>query len=345
MSKSHPVSQDLIVWFSKAQRDLPWRKTNDPYAIWLCEIMMQQTRIETGTRYWHAFLTRWPKVELLAAADESEVLKAWQGLGYYSRARNLLKAARVVVAEHRGVFPSTAEALRKLPGVGPYTAAAISSICFDEPVPAVDGNVIRVVSRLFDVSEPVDAPAGRKAIDHAATALMPDMGCGDHNQAMMELGAVICKPKNPLCQACPVRVHCAGFAAGSHFDRPVKGKRITVKAVEMPMVVLTDGHHVALVQRPQPGIWAGLWTFPLAEDVPEGLGKPNGQAAPPFKHILTHRRLQLSFALRRWEGPSEGGEGAEWRWLTWEEAAEQALPRAMEKIWSDARKSAAKLYI
>ena len=310
--------------------------------------MMQQTRIETGTRYWWAFLERWPTVQDLAAADEDEVLKAWQGLGYYSRARNLLKAAQLVVSDHGGEFPRTAAGLNKLPGVGPYTAAAISSICFGEAVAAVDGNVIRVVSRLFDIDMPMDAPAGKRAIQVAAEALVPVAQVGDHNQGMMEIGALICKPKNPLCDKCPVRLHCASRAAGTAEARPVKQGKMKVKEVDMPLVVLTDGANVAMVQRPRPGIWAGLWTFPLAADVPAGLGRPNGPAAPAFTHILTHRRLNLSFELRGWSGHAGDdwpGRGDEWRWVSWSEAEALAMPRAMEKIWSDAVKSASQVYI
>lgn len=348
MPNQHPISKDVIDWFSMNQRQLPWRERPEPYPIWLCEIMMQQTRIETGTRFWLAFLARWPAVSDLAAAEEDEVLKAWQGLGYYSRARNLLKAARQVVTEHEGHFPQTAAALRKLPGVGPYTAAAIASICFGEPVAAVDGNVIRVVSRLFDIDLPMDSPAGKKAIEAAAAELVSGHRPGDHNQGMMEIGALICKPKNPACDVCPVQLHCASRATGNVEARPVKQGKMKVKEVEMPFVVLTDGERVAMVQRPTPGIWAGLWTFPLAADVPAGVGKPNGPAAPAFTHILTHRRLHLSFELRGWSAGTGDGEarlGDEWRWVSWAEAEELAMPRAMEKIWSDAAKSASKVYI
>jgi A/G-specific adenine glycosylase len=348
MPNQHPISQDVINWFSANQRDLPWRANPEPYPIWLCEIMMQQTRIETGTAYWHAFLERWPTVADLARADEDDVLKAWQGLGYYSRARNLLKAARLIVSSHGGEFPNTSAALRKLPGIGPYTAAAIGSICFGESVAAVDGNVIRVVSRLFDIDLAMDSPAGKRTIEQAAETLVPSHRPGDHNQGMMEIGALICKPKNPACGVCPLQVHCASRAAGTAEQRPVKHGKMTVKEVAMPFVVLTDGLKVAMVQRPKPGIWAGLWTFPLAADVHENLGKPNGPAAPAFTHILTHRRLHLSFELRGWSGPvgdPSEGLGDDWRWVSWSEAEELAMPRAMEKIWSHAAKSAAKVYI
>ena len=258
----HPLTTDINRWYSENYRNLPWRSTRDPYPIWLCEIMMQQTRIDTGTRYWEAFMGRWPDVRTLASATEDEVLKAWQGLGYYSRARNLLKAAREVVEHHGGNFPSSARELRQLPGIGPYTAAAIASICFHEPVAAVDGNVQRVVSRIADIADPIDKPAGRKAIEALAADWVHPTEPGISNQAFMELGALVCTPRNPQCGECPLRDRCLATERGTTANRPVKAGKTEVKAMDLRFTVLTDGEHVAMVQRPGTGIWAGLWTFP-----------------------------------------------------------------------------------
>ena len=311
--------------------------------------MMQQTRIDTGIRYWSAFLERWPTVFDLAKAKEEEVMKAWQGLGYYNRARNLLAAARAVVEHHGGQFPQTAQALRQLPGVGPYTSAAISSICFGEPAAAVDGNVIRVLSRLFDVNQPVDKPEGRQAIDALAKMLVPGDRPGDHNQGMMELGALVCKPRNPICHSCPVSIHCVAREREVQAERPIKSSKTKIQKMELTFVVLTNGTHVAFRQRPKSGIWGGLWTFLEQDQVPKGLGDPRGHAIPEFEHILTHRIMRLSFSLQAWNPTSKsevtGKLGPDVAWLPWEEAEELALPRAVEKIWPDAVKSARKMYI
>lgn len=311
--------------------------------------MMQQTRIDTGIRYWNAFMERWPTVFDLAKAKEDEVMKAWQGLGYYNRARNLLAAAQTVVDHHGGQFPQTAQGLQQLPGVGPYTSAAISSICFGEPVAAVDGNVIRVLSRLFDVNQPVDKPKGRQTINDLAMMLMPKDRPGDHNQGMMELGALVCKPRNPICHACPVSSHCLAREREVQLKRPIKSGKTKIQEMALAFVVLTNGTHVALRQRPKSGIWGGLWTFLEQDQVPEGLGKKRGEVIPEFEHILTHRIMRLSFSLQLWNpsSPSEvtGKLGSAVAWLPWDEAEALALPRAVEKIWPDAVKSARKMYI
>ena len=341
----HPLTTAINCWYSMNSRDLPWRATRDPYPIWLCEIMMQQTRIDTGMRYWEAFMSRWPDVRALAAATEEEVLKAWQGLGYYNRARNLLKAAREVVNVHGGAFPRSARELRRLPGIGPYTAAAIASICFDEPVAAVDGNVQRVVSRIADIADPIDKPAGRKAIEALAADWVHPTEPGISNQAFMELGALVCTPRNPKCGECPLRDHCLAAERGTLNERPVKAGKIEVKAMELRFMVLTDGEHVAMVQRPGTGIWAGLWTFPENGDrgraaLANGDGLTGGDGVEliePFEHVLTHRRLTIRVELV--VGGRERLE-EDWVWVKWGEGADLALPRAMEKIWKVVEKNA-----
>ena len=217
----HADSQLLLQWYDRVKRDLPWRRSGDPYCIWLSEIMLQQTRVETVKGYYARFLERCPTVQALAQAPEETVLKLWEGLGYYSRARNLHKAAKAIVNEHGGVFPATYEEILKLPGIGPYTAGAIASIAFGQPVPAVDGNVIRVTSRLCGIRENVGVPSVRRKLEEEAAALVPKKRPGDFNQAMMDLGATVCVPGTPSCERCPLRTLCDAYAAGDAEDLPV----------------------------------------------------------------------------------------------------------------------------
>ncbi len=222
------IASILLDWYGRAGRDLPWRRTRDPYRIWISEVVLQQTRVAQGTDYYLRFTERFPDVESLAAASEDEVLRMWQGLGYYSRARNLHAAARAVVAGHGGRFPASYEAVRALPGVGEYTAAAVCSAAFGLPVAAVDGNVLRVVSRLFDVAEPVDAAAGRRAVTALAQELLDVRRPGVFNQAMMDFGATCCTPARPACAECPLAERCLARAADTVTLRPVTRGRATV---------------------------------------------------------------------------------------------------------------------
>lgn len=215
----------LLKWYNKVKRDLPWRHTKDPYHIWLSEIMLQQTRVETVKVYYARFLKMFPTVSDLANAPQEQVLKAWEGLGYYSRARNLQKAAQVIMEEHHGCFPDTYEAILALPGIGPYTAGAISSIAFGIPVPAIDGNVYRVSSRFFGVREDVGSPAVQKEIRHLVQESIPTENPGDYNQALMELGATICSPGMPACDLCPWNEHCDACMEGDAEVLPVHEKK------------------------------------------------------------------------------------------------------------------------
>ncbi|MBM3975798.1 MAG: hypothetical protein FJ299_02270, partial [Planctomycetes bacterium] len=227
---SAALVRDLCAWFDRAQRDLPWRRTRDPYAIWISEAMLQQTRVETVIPYWRRFLERFPDLRALAAAPEDSVVAAWSGLGYYRRARALREAARALVERHAGGFPRTRDAWLALPGVGPYTAGAVLSIAFDEPEPLVDGNVLRVFARLFAIAEPIDRPATVKRIWARAAELVPRRPRGatrprNWNQALMELGATVCLPREPNCGECPVRAHCAARAAGRTAELPIVARR------------------------------------------------------------------------------------------------------------------------
>lgn len=344
----------LIEWFKTQHRPLPWREAPHPYATWLCEIIMQQTRIDQGTAYWHRFMDEWPTVEALANASEESVLKAWQGLGYYSRARNLHRAAQLIAHDWGGRFPTNAKAWQAVPGVGPYTSAAIASICFGDPVPAIDGNVLRVLSRYLDVREPIDRPAGRSPIEEFATEWLDEANPGQHNEALMELGALICTPRTPACSACPLAASCrnAQREDGSTPEVPLKAGKTKVLHEDWTFHVLTDGTSVWMRERPSPGIWGGLWEFPStigacnfdSEHVPEILQaagiregvQSRGAWGESFEHILSHRKLKCT--VRLWE-PRGAVVPLEGRWLSWDEASKLAIPRAIDRIWQALEKS------
>ena len=224
----------LVAWFGKAARDLPWRRTRDPYAILVSEVMLQQTQVATVIPFYERWLARFPDFGALASADESEVLSVWQGLGYYSRARNLHRAAKTVVAAHGGEMPRDPMFIRALPGIGRYTAGAVASFAFDLPEPLVDANVARVLARLLDLHTPIDSTAGQAALWSAAIALVPQKGARTFNSALMELGALVCAPRTPQCLLCPIRTHCAAFANGTAESLPRKKPRRKQIALSEP---------------------------------------------------------------------------------------------------------------
>ncbi len=279
------VVDALLPWFRRHARDLPWRRTRDPWAIWLSEVMLQQTRVETVKSYHRNFLAAWPTVEAFAAAEEQDVLRAWSGLGYYSRARNLHRAARAAVAA--GGLPRTAAGWRELPGVGPYTAGAVASIAFGERAPVVDGNVERVMCRV-DLRREDPRRAGRAPLWARVTelheALRPDEAPGDLNQALMELGATVCVPRSPRCVACPLVAVCAGRGEASSL--PAKAPKKAPTEVVLAAAILTSPAGTWLVRRPDHGLFAGLWEPPMAPTAPI----PD---VAPLVHVLTHRRLRV----------------------------------------------------
>ena len=259
------ISDILIEWYSREGRDLPWRRTRDPYRIWLSEVILQQTRVAQGLAYYERFMSRYPDVASLAAASEDEVLKLWQGLGYYSRARNLLAAAREVVARFGGAFPRTLDDVRSLRGVGDYTAAAICSIAYDTPCAVVDGNVYRVLSRLFDLDLPIDSTPGRRAFAELALRELDPARPGLHNQAIMDFGAIQCTPVSPRCEACPLSERCLALASGTVAERPVKQGRTRVRDRWFHYLHITSGDRTLLRRREGGDIWQGLYEFPLVE--------------------------------------------------------------------------------
>ena len=289
----------LLNWYDDVKRDLPWRRTKDPYRIWLSEIMLQQTRVETVKGYYARFLEWFPTVRDLAEAPQEKVLKAWEGLGYYSRARNLQKAAQVICQEHGGVFPSSYEAILALPGIGPYTAGAIGSIAFGLQVPAVDGNVYRVASRFYGVREDVGIPRVQKQIQALVKAGIPADRPGDYNQALMELGATHCCPGTPRCDLCPWNERCDACAEGDADVLPVHEKKKPPKQMDIAVCLLTYQKKI-LVMRRRERMLSGLYVFRLIENenrpgpvqallAEEGLNASFVQDMGEAKHIFTHR--------------------------------------------------------
>lgn len=278
-------STELLEWYERSKRDLPWRRHRDPYYIWVSEIMLQQTRVDTVIPYFHRFIERFPTIRDLAEAPEEDVLKCWEGLGYYSRARNLQAAARQVVERHGGVVPDNKADVSALKGVGPYTAGAIMSIAFNRPEPAVDGNVMRVLSRYFLIEEDIMKTGTRTLMEDLAAELIPEGRAADFNQALMELGALVCTPKSPQCLICPVMARCAGRLAGAEERLPVKSKAKPPRPeYRLVALVESDGAlagRVLVRRRPDTGLLARMWELPHipADAVPgEGAGLPDGPA-------------------------------------------------------------------
>jgi A/G-specific adenine glycosylase len=306
-------SNTLIYWYLQNNRDLPWRKTKNPYFVWLSEIMLQQTRVAQGMAYYLTFTEKFPTVFDLAKADESTVLKMWQGLGYYSRARNLHFTAKQVATELNGEFPSTYKELIKLKGIGDYTASAIASICFNEPNAVVDGNVYRVLSRYFGIKTAINSSAGIKEFKVLAQTLIDKSQSGTYNQALMDFGALHCKPQNPLCESCPFADSCVALEKKLTKELPVKDKKIKVRNRYFNfLVVKTAANTTILSERKGKGIWRGLYQFPLIEsdknlDSSDLMGSekfidlfPNETTVSLFNqkeivHKLSHQHLYTQF--------------------------------------------------
>ena len=312
----------ILQWFRENGRVLPWRETHDPYAIWLSEIILQQTRIDQGRPYWERFMQRWHTVEELAAATEDEVLREWQGLGYYSRARNLHAAARQVVT--LGGFPETLEGIKGLKGVGDYTAAAIASFAFGLPAAVVDGNVYRVLARHFGIDTPINTTEGKKEFAALAQSLLPPRSSSDYNQAMMDFGAVQCTPSGPLCPSCPLQETCIALREGRVDELPVKRKTLKVKERRLTYVYIRFKGETAIRRRPAGDIWQGLYEPWLTDDVPSGalLLRRN------VKHVLTHRVLYADFYL--WEPAERPVLPDDYIWIQESDIDQYAVPRLIE---------------
>ena len=332
----------LLPWYDEHKRNLPWRQTPDPYHVWLSEIMLQQTRVEAVKGYYIRFLQALPDISSLAHAEEELLHKLWEGLGYYSRVRNLKKAAQVIMDCHHGQFPQDHAQILALPGIGPYTAGAIASIAFNQPKAAVDGNVLRLVTRLTEDTTPIDLPAFRKQTQNALEAVYPQRA-GDFTQALMELGATLCGPNTaPRCAECPCRDFCAGALHGTAEKYPIKSPKREKKQEKRTVFVLSCQGRYALQKRPESGLLAGLWEFPNlsnwlepAEAVAavERMGLAPRQVLRQLErhHIFTHIRWDLrGFYLE----VSEPGGG--FTWLTAEQIQQSAaLPTAFRQFWED----------
>ncbi|MFM7006850.1 MAG: A/G-specific adenine glycosylase [Flavobacteriales bacterium] len=294
------LREALQKWYEIHQRDLPWRHTTDPYAIWLSEIILQQTRVDQGLPYYQRFISNFPTVKDLASATQQEVLNLWQGLGYYSRGRNLHATAQQIVGEHKGVFPNTHQGLLKLKGVGPYTAAAIASFAFNLPHAVVDGNVFRVLSRYFGIDEAINSTQGKRIFDSLAQELLNAQQPALHNQALMEFGALQCKPTSPNCLVCPVAESCAAFKEKRVGQLPVKLKKVKVKQRYFVYHIhINEQKQIAFQQRGPKDIWEGLFEFPLLEfsDAYQLKAYLSGQKiiGGRFEHILTHQKIEAYF--------------------------------------------------
>ena len=327
-----PLTGQLLAWYHKNARELPWRFTFDPYAILVSEVMLQQTRVDTVIPYYSRWMNRFPDVKSLAHASEDEVLRAWEGLGYYSRARNLHRAAQLIVQMHNGIIPASAETLKQLPGIGAYTAAAVASIAFREDELAVDANIRRVASRLFDLPDPLGSPALDTAARLALLVQMPPENAGDFNQALMELGACICLSRQPLCSSCPVQALCLAYRNGTTSERPVKPGKPVIPHFQVTAAVIWREGKVLLAKRPASGLLGGMWEFPggkiqpgetyqqaLAREIVEELDTEIlvGEQIGVFKHAYTHYKVTLHAYHCRLDGKQPVAlEAQEIRWIT-----------------------------
>ncbi|MFM6934693.1 MAG: A/G-specific adenine glycosylase [Flavobacteriales bacterium] len=327
------IRTEIIKWYEVNKRSLPWRETKDPYFIWLSEIILQQTRVDQGMSYYLKFIQAFPTVFDLAKADEQVVLNLWQGLGYYSRARNLHRTAKQVVEEYEGKFPSTYDGLLKLKGVGPYTAAAISSFSFDLAHAVVDGNVFRVLSRIYNWSVPINSTQGKKDFEQFAQELLDQQNPGLFNQAIMEFGALHCKPTQPLCEQCPVAIHCLGFQEQKIDQLPIKLKKQRIRERFFVFEVLqkADGS-VLLEQRTEKDIWQHLYQFPLKEFESKEEKEAYLSAVPSiftsqeYKHVLSHQHLYCHFILRNAHKSDAGV------FVQWEDFHQYPIPRVIDRF-------------
>ena len=322
----------LLAWFDRNARDLPWRRTRDPYAVWVSEIMLQQTQVETVKPYFQRFMAALPTIQALAAADEQQVLRLWEGLGYYRRARQLHAAARKVVAEHEGVFPTEPETVGRLPGIGRYTAGAILSIAFDQRRPILEANTIRLLSRLLAYDGQTTSAAGQKLLWAAAEAVLPACDVGRFNQALMELGSKVCRGRTPLCEECPVAMLCEARRLGLQKEIPRPKPRPQFEYVNEATVLVRRRGRVLVIQWPEGRRWAGLWDFPrvvikggnLAEVRRElvenmlrmtGVTISLGEHRKTIRHGVTRFRITLDCYDSNYVSQNGGGEGLTQKWI------------------------------
>ena len=342
------IQKSLLKWFDAEQRDMPWRRTGNPYPIWISEIMLQQTQVKTVIPYFKRWMKSFPTLQKLARAREETVLKHWEGLGYYSRARNLHRAAKIVVKEYKGKVPNTYDLLIQLPGIGRYTAGAILSIAFDQPIPVLDGNVKRVLSRLFVMKSNGVPAAHENRLWETSAGLVPDKRPGDFNQAMMELGATVCLPRKPLCLICPLLKPCEAQQRGEVDQFPAPKARARTQKIEVSAAVITRGGKVFIQQRLHGGLMGGLWEFPggkrkpdeteeacLKREIKEELGVPVTIAKKlmTIKHSYTQFRVTLNVFWCPWKsGRIRATQCEQWKWVKYEDLNQYTFPAANVKI-------------
>jgi A/G-specific adenine glycosylase len=350
------ITNKLHTWYQRSHRDLPWRRSRDPYCIWVSEVMLQQTQVATVLPYYDRFVTRFPDVATLAAAPLDDVLKLWEGLGYYARARNLHAAARAVVEQFAGQVPRDSGTLRSLPGVGEYIAAAVASIAFGEPIAVVDGNVKRVIARLYAIDASIDRPEGAREVRRHADALLLRDHPGDFNQAMMEFGATVCRPVAPLCNDCPVSGACAGLATGSPEAFPRRDARRAVPTQRIAVGVVMHEGRVLITRRAETGMLGGLWEFPggkIAEgESPEDACRREikeevdlevdvRERVAQVTHAYTHLKVKIDVFECHYTGGAVQLDGpTDFRWILLEETAQYAFPRANHKFLKTLRERA-----
>lgn len=341
-----PIAKRLLAWYRAGHRALPWRGARDPYRIWVSEIMLQQTQVETVIPYYRRWLKRFPTVRALAAAPEQEVLALWEGLGYYSRARNLHKAAQMLVNQSEGKLPRTVAGLLALPGIGPYTAAAIASLAFGADVAVLDGNVKRVLARVFNFQDDVQSPRGEKQLWERAQSLAPPGEAGDYNQAIMDLGATICSPRAPQCKICPIRQHCLARQLGVQLERPVPRAKAPLPHRALVVGVIRKRGRVLIAQRPSDELLGGLWAFPSGEVIERrslkyslktaikrdwGLEIETQTPTQTLTHTFSHFRLTAQVLECEWQGGTVArSRGA--RWVRVSELSEYPMGKVDRQI-------------
>lgn len=338
----------LIDWYDRNKRAMPWRETDDPYRIWVSEVMLQQTRVDTARDYYPRFLKAFPTVEALAAADRDEVLKHWEGLGFYARARHLHEAAQTVVDEHSGAVPDTMDAIRNLKGIGPYTAAAVLSIAHDRPHAVLDGNVTRVLSRVFAVDEDATTTSAQRELRRLANDLLRPDRAGDFNQAMMELGALVCTPSTPLCDRCPLQPVCTAHELGTEEDYPITPESEPVPHHDIAVGLVFDDDRLLIQRRPDEGLLGGLWEFPggkqeddesmetacrreLQEEL--GIDVAVDGLFYTLSHAYSHFKITLhAFRCYIEHGTPEAREGQPFKWVGLDDLDDYAFPRANRRL-------------
>jgi A/G-specific adenine glycosylase len=343
-------SKEIQNWYLQHKRDLPWRNTTDAYTIWLSEVILQQTRVEQGLPYFYRFMEKYPDVTAFANATEDEILKLWQGLGYYSRGRNMLTTARKILENNKGVFPTTYEELIRLKGIGEYTAAAISSFAADEVKAVVDGNVYRVLARWFGVEEPINSTTGKKLFQQFADEVLDRKHPGQHNQAIMEFGAMLCKPKNPDCGICPVREGCNAYQTNRINLLPVKLKTVKIRERYFNYFLITDKNQILLNKRSINDIWGNMYDLPLIETaaytpveniclLPAFKSLFGNQAvivsaSPIRKHILTHQRVFAHF-IHLQVNPEEINAQPSWFYTSFASLDKLAMPKIISQFLNE----------